>query len=387
MDMVGFGFIIPLLPDYIRMFGGHEGLVGFLMSAYAAGQFFAAPVVGRLSDRYGRKPLLLFSIGGTMLALLLLGFAQSLLVLFASRIVDGLTGGNVTVAQSYIADVTDEENRARGLGFIGAAFGLGFIFGPVFGGLLVSFGLQVPAFAAAGIAALNLLLIAFVLPESLTAAQKKEGISRPRRAFSLRPLMEALGKHKLGSVLHVMLFYTFAFYMFENLFSVFARQQLGLSAQSRSFLLAYVGVLVALVQGGGIGILTKRFKETTLSAVAAAVLSVSLILWAFTPDLLYLVVVLIPLSISAGVLATVLRSLLSKSVPREETGGTMGISTSLESFNRIVAPAIGGVLFGTVGSWAPGALGGVFLAWVAIFVWRRMGHTNMFAGAKRAEAT
>jgi len=387
MDMVGFGFIIPLLPDYIRMFGGHEGLVGFLMSAYAAGQFFAAPVVGRLSDRYGRKPLLLFSIGGTMLALLLLGFAQSLLVLFASRIVDGLTGGNVTVAQSYIADVTDEENRARGLGFIGAAFGLGFIFGPVFGGLLVTFGLQVPAFAAAGIAALNLLLIAFVLPESLTAAQRKEGVSSSRRAFSLRPLIEALGTRKLGSVLHVMLFHTFAFYMFENLFSVFARQQLGLSAQSRSFLLAYVGVLVALVQGGGIGILTKRFKETTLSAVAAAVLSVSLLLWAFTPDLLYLVVVLIPLSVSAGVLATVLRSLLSKSVPPEETGGTMGISTSLESFNRIVAPAIGGVLFGTVGSWAPGVLGGVFLAWVAFFVWRRMGHTNMFAGAKHAEAT
>ena len=167
MDMIGFGFIIPILPDYLSSFGGSQSLFGILLASYALGQFIAAPIVGRLSDRFGRKPLLLFSIGGTFISLLVLGFARTLPLLFVSRVVDGLTGGNVTVAQSYIADITDEEDRSKGLGIIGAAFGLGFIMGPLFGGVLVGFGMHVPAFVAAGIAATNLLLITFVLPESL----------------------------------------------------------------------------------------------------------------------------------------------------------------------------------------------------------------------------
>lgn len=367
MDMVGFGFIIPLLPDYVDRFGGSTTLVGLLTSAYAAGQFFAAPVVGRLSDRYGRKPLLLLSIGGTFLSLLLLGFVWALPILFVSRLLDGLTGGNITVAQSYIADITDDENRARGLGLIGAAFGLGFILGPFFGGLLSTFGLAAPAFAAAGIAFLNLLLIWFVLPESLTAEARQNMGKNPGRRFSLPLLLETLKTPVLGKLLVIVFFYSFAFVMFETGFSLFAKLRFGLEARQRGYILALVGVLLAAVQGGGVGLLAKRFAERQLLIAAAAIVALSLAAWGFSPSVLFLVIVMAPLSIGAGIMGPVVRSLLSKSVPKEAIGGTLGLSTSIESFNRIVSPIIAALLIDGVGTWAPGLISAVIVTGVCIF--------------------
>ena len=185
MDMVGFGLILPLLPYYATTFGANATTIGLLYSAYALGQFIGAPIVGRLSDRYGRKPLLLLSIGGTFLSLLLLGFARSLAVLFVSRFLDGITGGNITVAQAYISDVTDEKTRAKSFGLIGAAFGVGFIFGPVIGGALSEWGYAVPAFAASGVAFLNMLLVTILLPESLSRGRRIVRMESPLTAFKL----------------------------------------------------------------------------------------------------------------------------------------------------------------------------------------------------------
>ncbi len=186
IDLLGFGLILPLLPFYAETYAATPLLVGLLTASYAAAQLIGAPLLGRLSDRYGRRPVLLVSIFGTLLGFLLLGVADPLgralaagagpdvtntvilTLLFISRVVDGLTGGNLTVAQAYITDVTDAQNRARGLGLIGAAFGLGFIFGPAAGGLLSGWGYAVPAFAAAALSALNLAAVAVFLPESLT---------------------------------------------------------------------------------------------------------------------------------------------------------------------------------------------------------------------------
>lgn len=368
MDMIGFGFIIPILPDYLSSFGGSQSLFGILLASYALGQFIAAPIVGRLSDRFGRKPLLLLSIGGTFISLLVLGFARTLPLLFVSRIVDGLTGGNVTVAQSYIADITDEKDRSKGLGIIGAAFGLGFIMGPLFGGVLVGFGMQVPAFVAAGIAATNLLLIAFVLPESLPKERRNANPGRIYRKFSLRLLREALTREQAGYFLHITFIYSLAFTLFESMFSPHAMTTLGLDARSRSFLLAYVGVLIALVQGGGIGLLVKRFPEKTLLRSANLVLVISMLLWAFSRTTNMLIIALAPLSVSAGIMSVMNRSLLSKSVTREEIGGTLGLSTSLESMNRIIAPLVGGFLLSGVGPWAPGVLGAILLGWTFVFI-------------------
>lgn len=379
MDMVGFGFIIPLLPDYIARFGGAPGLVGLLSSVYALGQFVAAPIVGRLSDRFGRKPLLLVSIGGTFLSLLLLGAAGALWVVFLSRILDGLTGGNITVAQSYIADVTDEKNRAKGLGMIGAAFGLGFILGPLFGGLLSQISLAAPAFVAAGLAAINLALISLVLPESLSEENRGDLAANPRRRFSPRLLLEALKTPKVGAILHITLFFSFAFVMFQTIFSVFAQQRLGVDAATRGYLLAYVGILVAGVQGGLIGVLTKRFAEHHLALGASLLLVLAFLLWAISPTIWFLMIALVPMAIGGGIMGTVLRSMLSKSVPAEEIGGTLGLSISLESLNGILAPAVGGALLSLLGTWVPGVLGAVLLTWVAIYVYRKLVRTRPFA--------
>jgi DHA1 family tetracycline resistance protein-like MFS transporter len=372
MDMVGFGFIIPLIPDYISSFGGAPAMAGLLMASYAAGQFFAAPVVGRLSDRFGRKPLFLFSIGGTFLSLVLLGLAPSLPFVFASRILDGLTGGNITVAQSYIVDITDDKNRAKGFGIIGMAFGLGFIIGPLFGGLLSRFGLSTPAFVAAGIAAVNLLLISFILPESLSADRREELRNNPRRAFSAKLLLETLKKRGTGMMLKISALYSFAFTLFESMFALFAAQALGVGPTERGWLLAYVGVLVALVQGLGVGAIAKRFDERKLATISISVAALSLALYSLAPSVPMLMLALVPLCLASGVSSTLLRTLLTKSVPKESSGGTLGLASSIDSLNRILAPLAGGMLLALLGPRSPGIAAAVFAALGALYAWLRL---------------
>ena len=375
MDMVGFGLILPLLPYYAKTFGANATAVGLLYSAYALGQFIGAPIVGRLSDKFGRKPLLLLSVGGTFLSLLLLGFADSLAVLFISRILDGITGGNITVAQAYISDVTDEKTRAKSFGLIGAAFGVGFIFGPVIGGALSTWGFAVPAFAASGVAALNMLLILFFLPESLPRDKRRDVEVSPWTAFKLKLLIDALKKPRVGPLLNIILFYSLAFTIFQSLFGVFAQNQLGFTPRSTGFSLAYVGLLVAVVQGGLIGVLASRFKEPKLIFFASLLLTGALVVWAFTAHWIVLLIVLIPLAFSAGVMNTILRSLLSKAVYPAEVGGTLGLATSLESATRVIGPSIGGLAAAQIGFWAPGIISAVimipviFIALIALVRW------------------
>jgi DHA1 family tetracycline resistance protein-like MFS transporter len=390
IDLLGFGLILPLLPYYAEKYGASVAVVGLLVSSYALAQLIAAPVLGRLSDRYGRRPILLVSIAGTLVGFLLLGLAEPLgrliaggsslavqngvivAILFFSRIVDGVTGGNITVAQAYITDVTDVKNRAKGLGLIGAAFGLGFILGPATGGLLSRWGYAVPAFAAAALAAFNLLGVFFFLPESLTQERREEMAGRPRPAFSARALWAALNRPRVGPLLHIRLFFGLAAATFQGIFSLYAQYHLGLSAQSTGYVLAYVGLLVVLVQGVAIGRLTARFSEARLIFGASVLLAVSLVGWAVVPSLAVLLVVLIPLSLATGVLNTVVNSSLTKVVYPEEIGGTLGLSNSVEGVSRVIAPSAAGFLLGSVGAWAPGIVGALIMVWVASFAWRRL---------------
>lgn len=355
MDMIGFGFIIPILPNYIEQLGAPQMLVGFVLGAYALGQFVAAPVVGSLSDRYGRKPLLLLSIGGTFLSLVLLGFARTIPLIFASRILDGLTGGNITVAQSYITDITSDDDRAKGLGLIGMAFGLGFILGPLFGGLLVNVSLSAPAFVAAAIAAVNLALIALVLPESLPKSERSE--VRSVKLLDLSTLSSAIRKPALRSILAMIFFYTLAFNVFETMFSPHSLVALDMSARTRGFVLAYMGVLVAVVQGGLTGPLSKRFSERSILIVSNILLISGLLGWAFVQTTTQLLIVIAPVSVGAALQGVLQKSLLSKAAPEGGRGALMGTSTSLESLNRVIAPVLGGFLLSGVGVWAPGIFG------------------------------
>jgi len=372
IDLLGFSLILPLLPYYAETFGADPIVVGLLVASYAAAQLVGAPLLGRLSDRYGRRPILLVSIFGTFLGFLLLGFARSLWMLFASRILDGLTGGNITVAQAYITDVTGPKDRAKGLGLIGAAFGLGFIIGPAVGGVLSGWGYAVPAFAAAALSGANLVAVYFLLPESLTEEMRRTLAMRPRPSFTLTALWEALNRPRVGPLLHARFFFGLASSTFQTIFALYAQYRLQLNAQTTGYVLAYVGLLVVLVQGVAIGRLTARFSESRLILSAAALLSFSLLAWALTPSVPILLIVLIPNSLATGVLNTVLTSALSKAVYPEEVGGTLGLAASLESFTRVIAPSLGGVLLARLGTWAPGAFGALLMVWLTTFVWRRL---------------
>lgn len=387
IDLLGFSLILPLLPYYAEKYGATQLVTGLLVASYAAMQLLGAPILGRLSDRFGRRPVLLASVGGTFLGFLLLGFADPLgsalarsfdpksaslfvlIILFISRMVDGLTGGNLSVAQAYISDVTTPQDRAKGLGLIGAAFGFGFIIGPATGGVLSQWGYAVPAFLAAALSFSNLLLIYFWLPESLTLEKRAE-MPEKRPAITLNALLHALQRPFSGSLLITRFFFGLAFAIFQTMFAAFALQKFQLSARDTGFVLTYVGVLSVFVQGFLIGRLTKQFREDLLISVSVLVMALSLLGWALAPNVIWLLVILTPTAISGGVLNTLLSSTLTKAVLPHEIGGILGFSASIESSTRIVAPILGGFLLGSVGAWAPGAFGAALLALLSIYVWR-----------------
>lgn len=370
IDLLGFGLILPLLPYYAKQFNASSFEIGLLVAVYALAQFLAAPIFGRLSDRFGRRPVLLISLAGNILSFVLLGLAANLWMLFAARILAGIIGSNISVAQAYITDVTDESSRARGLGLIGAAFGLGFILGPAIGGLLSRFGFGVPSFAAAGLSALNLLMVLFWLPESLTAERRAALAQGKRPPLTLNAMLAALRKPVVGPLLHTRFFFAIAFSTFQTIFALWGLQRLNLTAQTTGYLLTYVGFLSAFVQGFLIGRLTRRFSEPFLIFAATILMTVGLVGWALTTSLPGLLVDLIPIAFGGGVLNTVINSAISKSVAPIEVGGTLGLAASLESLTRVFSPTLGGLLLDTLGTWAPGLFSALIVLWLATYVYR-----------------
>lgn len=404
VDLLGYSLFLPLLPFYAATLGAGPSLVGILVASNALAQLIATPIIGRLSDRFGRRPLLIFSICGTLASFLLLGLveplgrsltalssgsitpaAATLAMLFFTRILDGLFGGDVSLARAYVTDITDERNRAKGLGMIGAAFGLGFIVGPAIGGTLANwsyatsafaaFGLPryaVPAFAAAALAALNLVAVILWLPESLPPEERSRMAQSPRAAFTARCLWECLIRPRFGTLLRIRLLYMLGFTLFTANFALWAQYQLRLTDQATSYVLTYVGIIIVLVQGVAIGKLTNLFSETRLILAAAMLLTATLFAWAFVPNLALLLVVITPLPLAGGVLNTVTNSAITKSVYPEEVGGALGLSASLDSLARVISPAIAGVMLQQLGSPSLGLLGALVAGVMLLHAWRRL---------------
>ena len=404
VDLLGYSLFLPLLPYYAEGLGATPTLVGLLVASNALAQLIAAPIVGRLSDRLGRRPLIIFSVVGTIISFVLLGLVEPLAALLASssgagvsyeaaaigllfftRALDGLAGGNASLARAYIADVTDEEERARSLGLIGAAFGMGFIIGPALGGFMSNWGLAtsafaavglsryaVPAFAAAALAVLNLIWVVLRLPESLSDERRAESAQSPRTAFRGRLLWEAIQRPRFNTLLSTRFLYTVAFTVFTANFALYTQYQLDLADRATSYILAYVGVLVVLVQGLAIGRLTARYADKSLVFGASVLLGVTLLAWSFVPNIALLLVILAPLALSGGVLNTVTNSALTKSVHPEELGGALGLSEGLNSLARVIAPAAGGFFLERLGPPSLGIIGAVIMVGVIVLVWRRM---------------
>ena len=291
IDLLGFGLILPLLPFYAESSGRMTGL---LLASYSLMQFIGAPVLGRLSDRYGRRPILLISQLGTFVGFMILGFANALWMLFLSRIVDGISGANISTAQAYIADVSDEKNRAKNFGLIGAAFGLGFIIGPAVGGFLSRFGYHVPAFFAAGLSLLTITL-------TYSCCTEPERKSSARREFSVKALKRAFAHPTVGILLAMVFTFGLAFAMFQTSFALFASARFGFDVQQTALVLTYVGVLSVVMQLVVVKRVVKRLGENRSIVVTLSALALGLVLMAAVQSPLALIFVMPILSFGGGV--------------------------------------------------------------------------------------
>jgi len=371
VDMLSFSLVLPLLPYFAEKYGASTALTGLIFSSYPFMQVIAAPALGRLSDVWGRKPVLLLSIGGTACALVLLGLANSVWMLFASRMLDGITGGNISVAQAYMTDVTAEKDRGQAFGLVGAAFGIGFILGPATGGLLSNYGQMVAPFTAAALAVGNLLLVTLVLPESLSPERRAMVKAEPAKGFGLHELGTTLGLPRVGPLMSIRIVIGFTFAVFEGGFSLWAAHSLGLTATQNGLFLAYVGVISVIIQMVLIKPLTRRFSDEQLISWASLLAGVMLVVWGFSPNLIVLAAIMPFLSLGMAVSNTIIGSALTKAVYPDEVGGVIGLSTATGSLTRIPAPFVAGLLLG-VTNWAPGVLAGALTLLVVPFAFQRL---------------
>ncbi|MBI4491835.1 MAG: MFS transporter [Chloroflexi bacterium] len=341
VDLLGFGIILPVLPFYAERLGASGVWVGALLTAYSAAQFVGAPLLGRLSDRVGRRPVLLLSLAGSALSLTLTGLAGTLALLLIGRTLAGLFGGSIATAQAYIADVTRPAERAKYMGLLGASIGMGFVFGPALGAGLSGFGFGAAAFAAAGLAAANLAFGWFALAESRPA-----GRAAPLRAWPpLANLPLALQRPSLGRTLGSTFLATFAFVSMEATFALFGERRFGLDAAGLGLVFTYVGVVIAVVQGGLIGRLNARYGERALATTGALLMGLALLAIPLAPSFALALVVLGVLALSQGLATPTLSSLLSRQSGAHEQGRVLGLGQSLSAAARAVGPLLAGWLF------------------------------------------
>lgn len=392
VDLMGLTIIIPLLPLYAASFGAGAFVIGMLEAAYPLMQFIGAPLLGGLSDRHGRKPVLLFSQFGTLTGFILLGLAGTLPLLFVARFIDGLSGGNLATAQAALSDITTEENRAQGLGLVGAAFGLGFTIGPVITAVSLSVSndnYSLPAFIAAGFSLASIILTATLFKETLPPAERTDDNTNIVRQAAGVPgrMIASLRLPQIGFLLLLYFLLQAIFRGFTTLFAPLTLTRLGVGAAGNAVVFALAGVVIVVVQGGLIGPLSRRFGERRLIYAGQVALIGGLILLATVPSqplpgysqaaildelgtsgsvelalqpppddvprgylgILWLVAAVIPLSLGNGLYQPSINSLLTKAVKQRETGRVLGVSSSFFSAANTIGPLISGAIFATAG--------------------------------------
>jgi DHA1 family tetracycline resistance protein-like MFS transporter len=357
VDMLGFGIVIPLLPLYVKQFGASAATCTAVLASYLIAQTLCAPVLGRISDRVGRRPVLIASLAGAAASFFMLGWAPSLAWLFVARIVSGVTGGSISAAKSYIADVTTKENRAHGMGMLGAGIALGYVFGPPLGGVLGHYHVTLPYFVAGGIALLNCIAAVFFLPAPPRVAPGEQGDELSALAYARR----AFQQPRLGAYLVIVFCVTLTFSLFTGTYALFCKQGLGFEQNKIGLLLGFTGVVAAVVQGGMIRPLVKRCGELPLVVIGAAIYAASMAALPLAASLGGILAVLLLLACGNSLNGPTLLALVSQEAPPEEQGRALGFEQSVEGLARIVGLLLGGALF-DLRSWAPYAFGAGLMA-------------------------
>ncbi|MBV6430644.1 MAG: Tetracycline resistance protein, class C [Bryobacteraceae bacterium] len=352
LDLLGAGILLPIIPYLVRQFRSDATTIGLLSLSFSAAQFAAAPILGVLSDRYGRRPVLLLSILGSALGYFLFGLAGSLAVMYFSRILDGFTGGNISTAQAYIADVTLPEDRAKNFGLIGAAFGLGFIFGPAIGGALSHISVNAPAYGA-GVLSLGTACFGyFALPESLSRHQRQPHGFRLADLDPVRPLGELLRRPELRLLLAALFLINFAMSGLQSNFSVFTMVRFRYSPEQTAMVFVYIGVLAALVQGYLVRRLNPVLGERRMAILGTFMLSAGFLGIAFSYNVWQLLIAIAGVA-GIGFATTAQTAILSRRVSAREQGWLLGSTQSVLSLTRVAGPIYAGAMFDLLGSGAP----------------------------------
>jgi multidrug resistance protein len=344
IDLLGFGIMIPLLPFYAESLGANAFVVALTMAVYSLGQFLFAPLWGRLSDRFGRRPIILVGLIGTSISFVLFGFASTLFLLFVSRILGGiLTAATLPTSQAYVADMTSEKERAKKFGMLGAAFGLGFIFGPAIGGLLSVYGYAVPAFFAAALAFLNFLGAYFWLPETYKPAPTE---IKNYHLVDVRGMWKSITHEHIGALVIISALIALGFSQLQGMYALFAEQRFGLGPTSVGFVLFVVGIVSVVVQGAVVGKVVAWIGEikTVILGTLILGLSYTLIGLSYNTTMLYIFT-----GINAAGFALSgpsLNALISGRAHKDEQGTILGLSQSWAAFSRVIGPPFAGILFG-----------------------------------------
>lgn len=359
IDLLGFGILIPILPSFAKKeLGVDESAIGIAIAIYSFVQFLFNPIFGKLSDKHGRKPVIVVSLFLNAIGYVLFAYTHSYLMLLVSRVIAGIGGSSIGVAQAYIADVTTKENRSKGMGLIGAAFGLGFVFGPLMGGILSEYGYMVTGFAAAGFSLLAFLLTLFYLPES--NLNREASVQKKRSLFDIEGTKKILSRPELFILVLLFFILTFSFANIYGTFALLGIQVYGFSDLQNGYMFGIVGLTSAIVQGGLIGYVNKVMSKKYIIITGAFLIMITLALIPYGQTFLGLALVSVVLSYGTGTLQPTILSLISEVTSDAEQGITLGINQSFSAFARVLGPLWGGFAFEFLGYPFPFLTGAVF---------------------------
>ncbi len=346
IDLVGFGIVLPLLPTYSKDIGASPLMIGLIAASFSIMQFFFAPIWGTISDKIGRRPILLVSIATSSISYLIFSQADTIILLIISRVLAGIGSANISTTQAYITDITDSSNRSKAMGIIGAAFGLGFVLGPPLGGFLkTNYGIEWVGYVAAALTLLDLIMAYFLLPESI----KKKNPNAKVQFFNLAKMMEAFQRPAVSRIMIVTFLFLFAFVNMQVSAALLWKEFYYATDQSIGYLFAYVGIVSVVVQGFLIGKLTKSLGERKVFLIGTVIVAIGLVFIPYLPSdslFTYGLIFLAMLAAGNGLIIPIGSSLISMYTPEHEQGEILGINQSVGSMARILGPFSGSVLYG-----------------------------------------